>query len=224
MKTLKHKIIHLLFLLAVAASCTSQETDFGFDSAISGIVKDNNGNPLYGDMNANNVIVRMLGDNDKETIDIRVKGDGTYQNLKMFPKLHRVWVEGPIVPSDTLLVDLGSKSNAVQDFVVTPLTSPTVTSGSATGTTINVAYSITAHGSNTIIKKEVYCSTVIYPTSSIGSMTNVYSTKTVTLPALSGSVAITGLTSGTKYFIRIGTQASSSKLMNYSNQIEVTVP
>ncbi len=224
MKTLKHKFIYLLLLTILTASCDYIETDFGFDSGIQGSVKDNNGNIVYSDLNANNVIVRLLGENDKEAIDIRVKGDGTYQNLAMFPKKHKVWVEGPVLKSDTLLVDLSSKPVTVQDFVVTPLTSPSISNGSANGTTINVSYSITAQGTNTVTKKEIYCSTVIYPTSSIGSMTNVYSTKTVTLPALSGTVAITGLSAGTKYYVRIGTQASSSKLMNYSNQIEVNIP
>lgn len=70
---------------------------------------------------------------------------------------------------------------------------------------------------------EIYCSTVQYPTAATGSRTNIYFTKTVALPQLSGSINIDGLETGVIYYIRIGALADGSALMNYSNQIEVTL-
>ncbi len=225
MKAYKNFMLLLLIILVFTTySCSYLETDFGFEGSISGKIEDSNGNPLYGDINANNLIVRLLGENDKETIDIRVKGDGTFQNVRMYPKLHKAWVEGPIVFSDTVLIDFGETLDQVHDFTITPLISPKITNGTPTGTSINVEYSIIPTDANTVSKKEIYCSTVKYPTASIGSMTNIYTTKTVTLAALSGNAEITGLVSGTTYFLRIGAQASASKIMNYSNQIEIKIP
>ncbi len=67
-------------------------------------------------------------------------------------------------------------------------------------------------------------STVKYPTEATGSRTNIYFTKTVTLTELSGDVAIEGLEPGVTYYIRIGAKAEGASLMNYSNQIEITIP
>lgn len=225
MKTHKNfQILMLAVMVITVAGCSYVETDFGFDAAIQGSIKDNSGNPLYGDINSNNIIVRMLGENDLEPIDIRLNGEGTFQNQRMYPKKHKAWVEGPIVHSDTITVDFSS--NLIQNVIlyVDPLIQPSITNGTPSDTSIEVDYSVVPTGSNTVIKNEIYCSTVKYPTASIGSMTNVYTTKTVALQSLEGTVTITGLTSGTKYYLRIGAQAESSKIMNYSNQIEVTMP
>lgn len=221
MKTYMIKIVTLVFISVMFIRCEREITEFGFDSTIKGTVKDNNGTSLYGDLSANNLVVFVLGEGDEQPIQIRVDGEGTYQNLKMFPKKHKVWLEGPIVKSDTFSVDFNLQPDVVQNFVVTPLISPEVISGSANGTSINVQYDILANNGNTIKKKEIYCSTVKYPTAATGSRTNVYFTKTVSLPALSGSITIDGLESGVEYHLRIGVQANASAVMNYSNQIVV---
>jgi len=225
MKTYKNSILFLLIMLALTTyGCSYIDTEFGFEGSINGKIQDGNGNALYGDINSNSLIVRLLGENDKETIDIRVNGDGTFQNVRMYPKLHKAWVEGPIVFSDTVLIDFGENLDQVHDFTITPLISPEIVNGTASGTSIAVEYSIVPTDANTVSKKEIYCSTVKYPTASIGSMTNIYTTKTVTLAALSGNTQITGLVAGTTYYLRIGAQASASKIMNYSNQVVIKVP
>jgi hypothetical protein len=223
----KSKLIILVVLSVLMLHCSNEKTDFGFTGEIKGAIKDNSGTPLYGDMNSNNLVVKLLGEGDKQAIDIRVKGDGTYQNMKMFPKRHKVWLEGPFVKSDTLSADFSSGVEQVKDFTVTPLISPKIISGTVTGTSINVDYAIVAGTGYSVKTKVIYCSTVPYPTGSIGSSTNVYFTKTVTLPtALSGTVTITDplIVSGTKYYIRIGALANVGVLMNYSNQIEINMP
>ena len=225
MKAYKNSILYLLIMLALTTyGCSYIDTEFGFEGSISGKIQDGNGNTLFGDINSNNLIVRLLGENDKETIDIRVNGDGTFRNVRMYPKLHKAWVEGPIVFSDTVLIDFGENLDQVHDFTITPLITPKIVSGTASGTSIAVEFSIVPTDPNTVSKKEIYCSTVKFPTASIGSMTNIYTTKTVTLAALSGNTQITGLVAGTTYYLRIGAQASAAKIMNYSNQVEVKIP
>ncbi len=224
MKTKNIKIFILLLVSVVLIKCDYHVSDFGFNGTIKGTVKDNNGDPLHGDLSSNNLLVKLLGEGDEQAIEIRVNGEGTYQNIKMFPKKHKVWVEGPIVKSDTVNVDFSIDEIIVQDFTVTPLLDPHITGGTANGTSVSVDYSIDENAGNVINKMEIYVSTVQYPTAATGSRENVYFTKTVELSQPSGTVVADGLESGVTYYIRIGAQASSSALMNYSNQIEITIP
>lgn len=218
------KYLALVIISLCLIRCSSEDTEFGFDGTIKGQIADLSGDPLYGDINSNNLVVKLLGNGDKQAIEIRVNGEGKYQNLKMYPKMHKVWLEGPIVKSDTLMVDFAANGNQTGDFKVTPLISPKVTSGTPTGTTISVAYAITPSTGVTVRKMEIYCSTVKFPTASTGTLANVYFTKVTPITTPTGTVAITGLTAATKYYIRIGAQASTSNLFNYSNQIELTTP
>jgi len=220
------KYIKLLILVVASFTmikCETQVTDFGYDGAIKGMVKDNAGTPLYADINSNTMVVKLLGEGDSQAIEIRVNGEGTYQNTKLFPKKHDVWIEGPIVPGEHVTVDFSSNQDQTLDFTVKPLISPKLNTATGSGTSINIDYALTSNSGNTVKKKEVYCSTVKFPTAATGSRTNVYFTKTVALPANAGTLKIDGLTAGVKYYIRIGAQDNSSALLNYSNQIEVSL-
>jgi len=220
----KLSIVITVVLLSVTMINCSKKDDFSsYNGAIKGTVKDNSGLELHGDLNSNNIIVRLLGEGDQSPTDIRVNGDGNYQNTKMFPKVYLAWIEGPVVKSDTVSVNLQGKGIMVQDFVVTPLILAKVMNGTVSGKSVTVDYSLLENAGNLVDKKEVYCSTVPYPTASTGSLTNVYFTKTVQLPSISGGVMVDGLASG-KYYIRIGARAKGSVLMNYSNQIIITIP
>lgn len=215
------KSVILSVVSLILLNCEKQETEFGFDSSLQGTVLDNDGTPLHGDLSSNNLVVKLLGDGDEQAGEIRVDGEGIYQNLKLFPKMYKVWIEGPIVKSDTVSVDLNSKPIYDLPFTVTPLTSPRIITATDNGTTINVEYEITENMDNTVGRMEVYCSTVKYPTAAIGTRANVYFTKTVVLSSLSGNVLIDGLESGVKYYLRVGSQANGAAVMNYSNQIIV---
>jgi hypothetical protein len=221
MKNIKFALLFITTLLLM--KCEFVETDFGYNGALKGTVKDNSGTPIYADINSNTLVVKLLGENDKQAIEIRVNGDGNYQNLKLFPKKHEVWLEGPIMSIEKVIVDFTSNPDQILDFKVTPLISPKLNSATGSGTSINIDYALTSNSGNTIKKKEVYCSTVKFPTAATGSRTNVYFTKTVTLPSNSGTLKIDGLTAGVKYYIRIGAQDNNAAVMNYSNQIEVSL-
>ncbi|CAM3428940.1 hypothetical protein [Zobellia roscoffensis] len=222
MKTTNIKLILLTFIATVTFSCEDEVTDFGFNGTISGMISDNDGTALFGDLNSNNLVVYLLGEGDEQPTQIRVDGEGAYQNLKMYPKAHKVWLEGPIVASDTVSVDFSTQEMIEKSFTVVPLITPKISSANTAGQTISVEYVISPNQGNSVSKMEIYCSTVKHPTAATGSRTNVYFTKTVELSELSGNVVIDGLESGVEYYLRIGAQAQGASVMNYSNQAIVT--
>lgn len=221
------KILYLSFiglLCSIAISCEKVITDFGFDGSISGTVKDASGKIVPGDITSNSLVIKALGEGDKVAIDMRVKGDGTFQNTKLNPVMTRIWISGPVFPLDTVKLDLAKNNIVVQDFVVVPfltLALPVI-SGSPAATSVSITYSITGNNGKTASKRQIFCSTVPYPTSTIGSGP-YYTTITTNLSNDSGTASVTGLTSGTKYYLRIGAQASGAGY-NYSDQIIFNTP
>jgi hypothetical protein len=211
-------------LLLILAGCDKPITDFGYNGTITGTMKDANGNIVPGDITLSSFIVRVQAEGDISTIDMRVKGDGTFGNTKLFPSKSKVWISGPVVPAstDTVLLDLTGNQTIVHDFVVTPVFSVAlpVVSGTPAATTANINYNIVANSAKTPSKRELYCSTIPYPNTSTGSGA-FYSTVKVTLTANSGTASVTGLVAGTKYYVRIGVQ-SSTTAMNFSEQITFT--
>lgn len=222
------KIYYLVFcwiLIILVSACQKKiVSDFGFDGTFSGKVVDQSGNLVPGDITSANMTVKALGNGDIVTIDMRVKGDGTFQNTRLFPKSYRIWISGPLtMVGDTVRVDLATEKTIVKDIVVIPFISvdkPSVV-GSMTATSIDVSFVLTANSGKVVSKRELYCSTIPFPNASTGSGPS-FASKTVSLTANSGTASITGLASKTKYYIRIGAQATGATGFNYSGQIEVT--
>ena len=228
MKILNRIIVFALpcIIILLMANCQKVVTDYGNNGAISGLLKDQAGNLVYGDITSTNLSVIALGDGDIVTTDMRVHGDGSYSHTKLFPKEYKIYVIGPVtMVDDTIVVDFSSTKSVVKDIVVTPflsLAKPTV-AGNLTATTVDISYAITANSGKTVSKRALYCSTVPYPNAATGSGP-FYSSKTVNLTLNSGTASVTGLTEKTKYFIRIGAQATGATGFNYSDQIEITTP
>jgi len=224
-----NKIASLFFcamLLLVVTGCDKTVTDFGFDGAISGKIVDQAGNIVAGDITSTALSVKALGQGDIVTIDMRVKGDGSYQNTKMYPKMHKIYVTGPVTPvDDTLRIDFSTTKTVTHDFVVVPfitIDKPALV-GNPTGTEVTFSYAMTPNGGKTVTKREVYISTNPYPNTSTGSGPYYHTVKS-TMSTDSGNKTVTGLTSGTKYFLRIGAQASGTTSLNFSDQITFTTP
>jgi hypothetical protein len=223
------KIKYLSFialLLFILNGCEKPITEFGFDGSISGTVKDAAGKIVAGDITTANFIVRVQAEGDISTIDLRVKGDGTFANTKLYPVKSKVWISGPIIPaaSDTLTIDLSAEPISVHDFVVTPVftvATPAI-SGTPTATTASFTYSMTANSTKTASTREIYCSTIPYPNTSTGSGP-YYSTVKKTLTTDSGTADLTGLKASTKYYVRVGVKSSSTQY-NFSDQITFTTP
>jgi hypothetical protein len=170
--------------------------------------------------------VKALGQGDIVTVDMRVKGDGTYQNTKLTPKMHKIFITGPVTPvNDTLRIDFSTTKTVTHDFVVVPfitIKKPAIT-GNPAANEVTISYEMTPNDGKTVTKREVYCSTNPYPNTSTGSGPYFHTVKTI-LSTDNGSKTITGLTSGTKYFLRIGAQASGTSSLNFSDQITFTTP
>jgi len=215
-----------IMLLFFVSGCDKTVTDFGFDGAISGRIVDQAGNIVAGDITSTALSVKALGQGDIVTIDMRVKGDGTYQNTKLSPKMHKIFITGPVTPvDDTLRIDFSTTQTVTHDFVVVPfitIKKPAIT-GNPAATEVTISYEMTPNNGKTVTKREVYCSTNPYPNTSTGSGPYFHSVK-ASLSTDSGSKTITGLTSGTTYFLRIGAQASGTSSLNFSDQITFTTP
>jgi hypothetical protein len=214
-------ILCCVFLLMITAC--KKDPVFGNDRAVSGIMKDQAGNIVAGDITTTDFIVKALGAGDVVTTDMRVMGDGTFQNTKLYGKKYKIWVTGPVTTTeDTLTVDLAANTAIIHDFVVIPFVTIDlpVAGENPTATTIDIHYGMTAQSGKTISKRELYCSTNPFPNAIIGTGA-FYTTTKVVLPADSGTATITGLVTNTKYYIRIGTQTTGSPGFNYSEQIVV---
>lgn len=220
---IKYMVLPLL-LLFMLLGCDKPITEFGFNGTVNGTVKDALGNMVAGDITLSSFIVRIQAEGDISTIDMRIKGDGTFENNKLYPAKSKVWISGPVVAAftDTVILDISGGQTATYDFVVTPVFSVAtpVISGTPSATTVNLNYSMTANSAKTPSKRELYCSTIPYPNTSTGSGA-FYSTVKVTLSTNSGTANVTGLTANTKYYVRIGVQSSTTS-MNFSDQITFT--
>ena len=222
---LKYIVFSVLFVF-VNISCDENVTDFGFDGAISGTIKDQAGNIIAGDISSNTLLVKGLTEGDIVTTDIRVKGDGTYQHTKLYPAPTKFWITGPVkMVGDTLRINFSDNNVVQHDFVVEPfltMKSPVLV-GEPEATSVTVSYEIVPNDENVAEQRTIYCSTIPYPSSSIGSGPR-YETKSVDVLTNKGSTTITELASKTKYFIRVGARAKGSNSLNFSNQIIVTTP
>lgn len=222
------KIIRLIsctaMFLCIAGCEVGDITEFGFDGAISGTVKDQDGRIVSGSIISGNLAVQALGESDQVTTEMRVKGDGTYQNTKLYPKKYKIWITGPVIlVTDTITIDFSKERTVVKDLVVIPFVtiSLPMVIGSPGSSSVDIGYDMTGNDGMTLSKRELYCSTNPYPDASTGSGP-FYETKTIALIADEGEAAVTGLVPKTKYYIRIGAQATGASGFNYSDQIIIT--
>ena len=222
---IKSALVFSLSILIALSGCDETITDFGNGGAISGTLQDESGNVVPGNITSSVLVVKALGEGDQVTTDIRVKGDGTFQHTKLFPKTYQVWVSGPVsLVTDTLRIDFSKEKSVEKDLVVIPFISISKpVAGTTASTSVDVNFDMTANQGKTISKREIYVSTNPYPDASTGSGP-FYHTKQATLSADQGAVTITGLMPQTKYFIRVGAQATGANGFNYSEQIVITTP
>ena len=204
--------------------CDEAITDYGFTGQISGRILDQAGNIVSGDITTNHMTVYVLGELDTEPIPIRVKGDGTYTNIHLYPQKYKVWLDGPVANASEYNVDL-TGNPVVQDFTVTPFLTipPPSLVGSPTASDVTVSYSITENAGYTAKVRSIYVSTVSYPGQSTGSGA-YWQTVKKTVTANQGTEKITGLKANTTYFVRVEAQANGTTQFNLSDQISFKTP
>ena len=146
--------VYLAFLVAV--SCEDTITEYGFDGSVSGTLKDPSGLIIPGDLNSNNLVINALAEGDVIPIVIRVGGDGTFQNTKLFPVHTTISVSGPVFPVEPVDADLSGGKNYEHDIVVTPFISidtPSV-SGTPSGSSVDINYSMAGNGGKVAAVRE----------------------------------------------------------------------
>lgn len=223
------KLLPVLFVgNLIMVSCNDPISDFGFNGNLSGeVIDQNTGSIVPGDITSGNYTVNALGEMDEVSMVLRVAGDGTYSNSALYPQFYEVWVEGPFIesPTEKVSIDLKGGKKVFHTFEVTPFLNiaPPELNGSPSSSELAINYHITGNQNNTPEIREVYCSTVRYPTSTTGNGPGWHTIK-VTLNSDQGVETISGLTPGTKYFIRYGARAVGKNAWNYSDQIIVTTP
>ena len=178
------------------------------------------------DITSNALILQLLGEGDQVTTVIRVKGDGTFQHNKLYPKRYKIWLEGPLVSveNDTIYHDFSETLSQEINFRAVPLLfvkNPAII-GSATASLTEFSYEITGNAGNTTDKRELYVSTVPYPTGNIGDGP-FYSTRKISLDSDAGTVSVEDLEKG-RYYVRVGARADGANSFNYSDQIIVDIP
>ncbi len=228
------KARHLSIILAgiaviFAFQACEMVPDPGFDGSISGTITDAANSPVYSDILANTIIVNALGEGDISPTIIRIDGEGKFSYTKLFPKEYKVFIKGPVFVStpDTARLDFSGGNALVQNFLVVPFLSLKVDLVSAPiDSTVSVNYTIVGNQGKTATTREIYFGTSPHPTNKIGTSA-YYSTITKTVTTDSGTIKVTGLKWGAKYYIRMGANGktgTTNDLMNYSNQLTITTP
>lgn len=224
----KYIIIIFNFIILVTTGCNDPITEFGFDGKLSGKIMDSSdGSTIHGDITSGSFIVNALGENDEVSMVMRVQGDGTFANSKLYPQMYEVWVVGPFLesPSERITIDLNGGKEVIHNFELTPLLSISTPEleGIPSSNEITLRYSISGNDGHVTEQRELYCSTVKYPSASTGSGPG-WHTVSVSLSGDQNTVTIPDLESGTRYFIRIGAKATDSDAWNYGDQIEINTP
>lgn len=231
-KNIKYSIIILFVTFMISVyGCEERITDYGFDGQISGQILDQNGNPVSGDITTASFTVFALGEEEREPIQMRVQGDGTYANLHMYPQSYTVWVEGPIDAPGEQIVDLSG--NAVEhNITVTPyLTIPEPSNANISADELTVSYEITENASYEAEARIIFVSTVSYPNANTGNGP-YWKTRQQILDDNSGSVTVTldsdliedARNASDALFIRVAARAEGTNEWNYSEQISIDAP
>lgn len=151
----------LLVITCVFSACVETVTDFGFTGQISGVVRDQNGNPVSADPSNPEFTVFLLGDEETLAHELRVNPDGSFANLHMYPQSYAIWVDGPVdgPGQGDLSVDLNGAA-VTKDITVTPFIAIPPPTVSISGGQLQVNYEINPSAGHTATQSRVLVSTV----------------------------------------------------------------
>lgn len=237
MNAITIKKIPILALMVVyitmMSACEETVTDFGFDGQISGMIVDQNGNPVAGDASNPAFTVFVLGEEERVPQELRVNADGSYANLHLYPQSYTVWLEGPVDgpgPGD-LVVDLTGPP-VEQDITVTPflvIPQPTV---NLSGDELTVNYAINPSQGHAAEEKVVLVSTVAKVGVNTGNGPR-WQTRKVELDSNSGTANVTLDTDllnmsqergGGNLHIRVAAKSDQTSDWNHSIPIVIKAP
>lgn len=219
--------------IIVLSSCEETVTDFGYNGQISGMILDQNGEPVAGDASNPAFTVFVLGEKDRVPLELRVNNDGSYANLHLYPQSYTVWLEGPVEGpgQGDLIVDL-TGAPVEQNIPVTPflvIPPPTV---DVSGGELVINYEINPSQGHEAGSRVVLVSTVAKVGVNTGNGPR-WQTREVSLDSNSGTATIAldadllnmAQTRGSgNLFIRIAARSNQTSDWNHSIPIVIPAP
>lgn len=237
MKAITIKKIPILVLMAVyvtfLSGCEETVTDFGYDGQISGMILDQNGNPVSGDVSNADLTVFVLGEEDRVPLELRVNADGSYANLQLYPQSYTVWIEGPVngPGQGELVVDL-TGDPVEQNITVTPFLEIPPPTANLSGGELSVNYEISPSQGHVAEERVVLVSTVAKVGVNTGNGPR-WQTREQTLDSNSGTATVAldsdllnmahSRGSG-NLFIRVAARSDQSTEWNYSIPTVIEAP
>lgn len=216
-------VIYLLLIIISIASCSIDNYDAP-SATLSGKVLDNVTNDMIENGGVNSgTIIQIFEGNSKQPILSQSFPDGHFVNAALFPGNYKLFAVGAFkMVGDTIRVAIGGDTEA--DIKVLPNLRLKATIQSLVGTTATVKVEYAkVHADQVLDQLAVVWSTINNP--------NLYTffgggqqTETVTSQNLTTGekiFTITGLTAGTKYYIRAGGRTNApGSYYNYSTTIK----
>ncbi|MDR8389693.1 DUF3823 domain-containing protein [Aliifodinibius sp. S!AR15-10] len=224
-------LVFMAICVTVLAGCSETVTDFGYDGQISGMILDQNGNPVSGDVSNAALTVFVLGEEDRVPLELRVNGDGSYANLQLYPQSYEVWIDGPVDAPGRQTVDL-TGDRVEHNITVTPFLAISEPSASISGGDLQVTYDINPSQGHAAEERIVLVSTVAKVGVNTGSGAR-WQTRAETVSSNSGTATITlddDLLSmaeergGGNLHVRVAARSDQTSDWNYSVPIVVEAP
>ena len=236
LKKMKAKAINRIPVFVLIATfitfisgCKETVTDFGFTGQISGMILDQNGNPVSGDATNAALTVFILGEEDRVPLEIRVNGDGSYANLHVYPQNYSLWIQGPVDAPAEVNVNL-TGSLVEHNISVTPYLVIDEPSVSVSGNDLSVTYDINPSTGHVAEEMVVLVSTVAKVGVNTGDGPR-WLTREETLASNSGTVTISldaellsmsSERAGGNLHVRVAAKSDQTSDWNYSTPIVIT--
>lgn len=229
------RIFIILFVISVCSSCGEIDNYDFPDGGIYGTIIDITTDEGIQSEAPNGFNIKLFekGGMINTPITFSGKPDGSFENALIFQNEYKVLpVEGPFFNiTDTAVIQVGSHTEV--NFEVIPFLSITGVTVTPEAGKVIVSYGISrAQVGGKINFRKTFVSKIPTVNNSYNNFvksTNTASTSDEALLSTIFTDEVTGLTSGTKYWVRVGAVAdgngfNSLKRYNYSKVFEVTIP
>lgn len=221
---IKMKNLYLIFILVSIMGCYKVDNYDAPSAALTGKVVDNETNEMIENGGVNNgTKIQIFEGNSIQPILTNSFPDGHFVNAALFPGNYKLFAVGAFkLVGDTMNITISQ--NTTVDIKVVPNLRLKATLQESTGTTatVNVEYNKVA--SDQILNQlAVVWSTIDNPNifTFFGGGQKSVNVASQNLTTGELSFTITGLTGGTKYYIRAaGTTNNSGNYYNYSTTIK----
>lgn len=218
------KNIFILFLLLIASGCSIDNYEAPSATLTGNVIDDETTEPVQNGGVNSGTVIQIFEGNSKQPILSQSYPDGHFVNAELFPGNYKLFAVGAFkMVGDTMSITIGKNTETNIRVLPNIRLTASVQSTDGTSATIKVNYA-KVHASQVLTQLGVVWSTIDNPnmyTFFGGNQKN----ETVTSQNLTSGeklFTITGLTAGTKYYIRaIGRTNATGNYYNYSQVINL---